>query len=92
MADRFEITGAPCQSEDPETFFPDPTEIIKIHKAKSLCGSCDPQTKSKCLSFAMENNIAYGIWGGLTEDERKSIKRKGQRNKYKSYVSVVGEY
>ena len=89
-----EIVNAPCQEKgvDPETFFPDPTDTAKIHLAKSICGKCDVVTKSACLSFAFTHSINYGVFGGLTEDERKSVKRKGQRNKYKSYVSVVGEY
>jgi WhiB family redox-sensing transcriptional regulator len=86
---RFEITGAPCQSTDPETFFPDATEFAKIAEAKSFCGQCNPDTKLKCLTFALTNNVVYGVFGGLTEDERKRIKRKGQTHQY---ISVTKEY
>jgi len=91
---KIEITNAPCQAKgiDPETFFPDPTDLERIKLAKSLCGKCDLVTKSACLNFALNNNVAYGIFGGMTENERKSIKRKESRSKYKSYVSVIGDY
>jgi len=75
------IENAPCQSTDPEIFFPDPMDTEKINNAKSVCASCNPTTKGKCLSFALSNSIRYGIWGGLTEAERESIKRKMNRSK-----------
>jgi hypothetical protein len=73
------IDNAPCQTVDPETFFPDPTDTAGITKAKTLCGSCSQEIKTKCLSFALTNKIYYGIWGGLTELERKSLIRKQYR-------------
>lgn len=77
--DRFEITNAPCQSKeiDPEIFFPDPTDLDTTRKAKLLCLSCKSQFD--CLSFAMKTN-SHGIWGGKTDDERRSIKRKMYRS------------
>ena len=74
-----DISGAPCQSTDPEIFFPDSMDTKKIALAKSFCNKCKGQTE--CLSFAMSNKIQYGVWGGLTEAERYSLKRKQQRNK-----------
>jgi WhiB family redox-sensing transcriptional regulator len=74
------ITDAPCQSVDPEIFFPDPTDVIKTREAKSLCNKCNPLSKNQCLSFAMANKIQYGIWGGLTQDERKNLRRRESRH------------
>ena len=74
-----DIDDAPCQTVDPEIFFPDPTDVIGIKKAKTLCGSCDQEIKNKCLSFALTNKIHYGVWGGLTEIERKSLIRQQYR-------------
>jgi len=73
------IKDAPCQSVDPETFFPDPTDVLKTREAKSLCKQCKPETKNDCLTFALTNKIGYGIWGGLTTDERRNLKRREQR-------------
>ncbi|CAB4179355.1 Transcription factor WhiB [uncultured Caudovirales phage] len=89
---KIEITNAPCQQGvDPEIFFPDPTDVERIHQAKTLCGQCDPVTKNACLTFAITNSVQYGIFGGLTEQERNNLRRRENR-KYKQYVSVIGEY
>ena len=80
MADleiRFDIKNAPCQSNgDPEVFFADPTDHEKIREAKSLCRQCD--SVDRCLSFAIKTN-SQGIWGGLTDNERKAYKRRIER-------------
>jgi WhiB family redox-sensing transcriptional regulator len=73
------IDDAPCQSTDPEVFFPDATDTISIQIAKNFCAECPTNTKAKCLTFALENNITYGVWGGLTEDERYRMRRQQQR-------------
>jgi len=75
-----DIDDAPCQTVDPEIFFPDPTDNAGITKAKTLCGNCDTEIKNKCLSFALSNRVRYGIWGGLTEVERASLLRKQYRS------------
>jgi len=89
MSAKFEINNAPCQSVNPEIFFPDPTDYVTIQTAKSLCAQCEPVTKSVCLNFSITNRTDYGIWGGLTEDERRSIQRKKQRHRYQT---VIKEY
>ena len=75
------IDEAPCQSTDPETFFTDPTETEKIVLAKTFCDRCQPVNKHACLSFALTNKVKYGIWGGLTPDERQTLIRRQSRNK-----------
>lgn len=76
-----DIKGAPCQSTDPDTFFPDTTDYKQINLAKSFCNECNVVTKNECLSFALDNSIHYGVWGGKTEAERKLIKRRVSRLK-----------
>lgn len=73
------INDAPCQSTDPETFFPDPTEVEKIKIAKDFCATCKTDVRIKCLAFAIENKIRYGVWGGLTEHERINLRRQQLR-------------
>ena len=75
------IDNAPCQTVDPEIFFPDPTDFVGIEKAKTLCGNCDQENKTKCLSFALTNKVKYGVWGGLTSDERYKLVRQQNRSK-----------
>ena len=45
--------------------------------AKTICNSCP--VKQPCLEFAMETNQKYGIWGGYTDKERGSLKRRRAR-------------
>lgn len=78
------IKDAPCQSVDPETFFPDPTDLALTREAKSLCKQCKPDTRNDCLTFAITNKIGYGIWGGLTQDERKNLRRRENRSESKN--------
>ena len=43
-------------------------------RAKAICRACSVQ--SECLEFAIENSEKFGIWGGLSERERRRIKRQ----------------
>ncbi|MFC9431605.1 WhiB family transcriptional regulator [Streptomyces sp. NPDC056987] len=56
--------------EDAEAvFFPQPRDHEAIAEAKELCGWCP--VRRECLNFALENVLKEGIWGGLTEAERR---------------------
>jgi len=71
---------AACRGEDPELFFPVGSTgpaLDQIAEAKEVCGRCPVQ--EACLDFALNTGQAYGIWGGLTEDERRSLRRRRQR-------------
>ena len=86
--DRFDITGAPCQSDvDPELFFPDSMDHEKIAKAKAVCKECS--VTIECLTFAIATH-SEGIWGGLTTTERKNYKRRVDRfNAHQSKASEL---
>ncbi|MCZ4103698.1 WhiB family transcriptional regulator [Streptomyces sp. H39-C1] len=62
-----------CYGMDPEdadaVFFPGPRDHADIAEAKELCGWCP--VRRDCLNFALENVLKEGIWGGLTEAERR---------------------
>lgn len=64
--------GALCAQTDPEAFFPDPGGNTK--EIKKICSKCD--AKEDCLEYALENDERWGIWGGLTERERRRLKRR----------------
>ena len=53
---------------DPETFF-DPT---REREAVTICNRCP--VMQRCLTYALENNEAHGVWGGLTESQRAQLK------------------
>jgi len=71
---------AACQSADPELFFPssqsDPS-LVAIQAAKRVCRGCPVQPQ--CLEFALSARLEHGVWGGLSEDERRSLRRSRQR-------------
>jgi WhiB family redox-sensing transcriptional regulator len=70
-------TNAICRDTDPELFFHVGTTgqaLLQIAKAKGVCCQCP--VKVECLDFAMETNQDTGIWGGLSEDERRNLRRQ----------------
>lgn len=67
---------AGCQSIDPDVFFPDRTSDHGA-AAKAICRGCPVRTQ--CLEFAIATRLDHGIWGGLTETERRSLRRSRQR-------------
>lgn len=60
--------SAACANVDPELFFPDAGGRGSVRKARIICQGC-PVAK-QCLEFALESNIRFGIFGGLTPSER----------------------
>ena len=75
-------TRAACSTEDPELFFPIGTTgpaVEQVEAAKRVCSGCE--VREDCLEFALASNQEAGIWGGLTEDERRTLKRARQRRR-----------
>lgn len=73
---------AVCRDEDPELFFPvgnSGPALAQIAKAKLVCNRC-PVT-SQCLRWALETGQDAGVWGGLSEDERRALKRRNRRGR-----------
>lgn len=73
---------AACRNEDPELFFPVGTTgpaPLQTDEAKAVCHRC-PVTE-QCLTWALENRVPDGVWGGLSEDERRGLLRHIQRTK-----------
>jgi WhiB family redox-sensing transcriptional regulator len=59
-----------CAQTDPEAFFPEKGGSTR--EAKRVCRSCE--VRAECLEYALENDERFGIWGGLSERERRRIK------------------
>lgn len=60
-----------CAQTDPEAFFPEKGGSTR--EAKRVCSSCE--VRAECLSYALENDERFGIWGGLSERERRRLRR-----------------
>ena len=63
---------AACRDKDPELFFP-----VGNTEAKAVCRTC--KVIDACLKCALDTNQDYGVWGGLSEDERRALKRRAMR-------------
>ncbi|MGO1306917.1 MAG: WhiB family transcriptional regulator [Microbacterium gubbeenense] len=67
-------TEALCAQTDPEAFFPEKGGSTR--DAKRVCETCD--VRAQCLEYALANDERFGIWGGLSERERRRLKREQQ--------------
>ncbi|MEU6929481.1 WhiB family transcriptional regulator [Streptomyces sp. NPDC046385] len=61
-----------CAQAGPEFFFPAPGSSTR--EAKQLCGACPG--RAACLEYALTHDERFGVWGGLSEKERISLKRR----------------
>ncbi len=65
-------TDALCAQTDPEAFFPEKGGSTR--DAKKVCGSC--HVRAQCLEYALANDERFGIWGGLSERERRRLRKR----------------
>lgn len=68
---------AACSYEDPELFFPiggTGIALLQIEDAKAVCWRCPVVTQ--CLDWALTVGEDAGVWGGMSEEERRSLKRR----------------
>ena len=68
-----------CRDTDPALFFPVGTTGIAVEQiasAKAVCEACD--VKEPCLRFALETNQDSGVWGGMSEEERRHVRRQAR--------------
>jgi len=61
-----------CAQTDPEAFFPEKGGSTR--EAKKICGGCE--VRSECLEYALAHDERFGIWGGLSERERRRLRRR----------------
>jgi WhiB family redox-sensing transcriptional regulator len=62
---------ARCKQASPDELF---VRGAEQHKAKQICAGCP--VRAECLAEALDNGIEWGVWGGLTERERRAVLRK----------------
>ncbi len=61
-----------CAQTDPEAFFPEKGGSTR--EAKRVCTGCE--VRAECLEYALANDERFGIWGGLSERERRRLKKQ----------------
>jgi WhiB family transcriptional regulator, redox-sensing transcriptional regulator len=78
---------AACRDVDPELFFPignTGPALLQIEEAKRVCQSC--AVLDSCLQWALESGQDAGVWGGLSEDERRALKRRTSRIRARAHA------
>lgn len=74
---------AACASVDPELFFPlglrgeSGSYEAQVREVKAICAHCP--VRGACLDDALASGMDHGIWGGMTEDERKLLRKPRSR-------------
>jgi WhiB family transcriptional regulator, redox-sensing transcriptional regulator len=84
------VHRARCKDEDPELFFPIGTTgpaATQIEQAKAICMQCD--VRAHCLDWALATGQDAGVWGGLSEEERRAL-RRARRRETASHRMAVG--
>lgn len=67
------VSRGNCHGVDPNDFFPERGDHLRLHTAKAVCAGCE--VRNECLEYALSPPIEkFGIWGGLSEHERRSIR------------------
>ena len=64
-------SAAACRDSAPDDLF---VRGAEQHRAKLICSGCPVRTE--CLAEALDNQVEWGVWGGLTERERRAIVRR----------------
>lgn len=62
---------AACRTTDPDFLF---VQGAAQNRAKAICMGCDVRTE--CLADALDNRVEFGVWGGMTERERRALLRR----------------
>lgn len=63
---------ANCRGADADLFFPE--RGASTRRAKAICGACE--VRVQCLEYAIVNGEKFGIWGGMSERERRRVRRE----------------
>lgn len=71
MFDRDWAAKAACRTADPDTLF---VQGAAQNRAKAICAGC--QVRTECLADALDNHVEFGVWGGMTERERRALLRR----------------
>ena len=65
------VAASACRNADPDELF---VTGAAQNRAKAVCSGCPVRTE--CLSDALDNRVEFGVWGGMTERERRALLRR----------------
>ena len=71
---------AACLTADPELFFPISSSgpaLRQVARAKAICARCE--IEQACLGYALDAGPIQGVWGGMTEEERRPLRQRERR-------------
>ena len=66
------VVFSACRDKDGDVFFPESKAAEQT--ALSICATCPVQ--AECLDYALEADIRFGVWGGMTEKQRRRLVRR----------------
>lgn len=69
--------SAECAKPGKPYMFPHERDAVAVELAKDTCAACP--VRQQCLNEALGRNESFGIWGGMTTDERRALRRKSAR-------------
>ena len=82
--------SAACLTSDTELFFPigvTGPAIPQLEEAKRVCAGCP--VRAICLDWAIRVGVDHGVWGGLSGEERRSLKRRTRRDEAPQRDGVI---
>lgn len=77
---------AACRENEPDELF---VRGAEQNKAKMVCSGCVVRTE--CLAEALDNQIEWGVWGGMTERERRALLRRRPGASWRSVLETARE-
>ena len=78
---------AACREVDPELFFPignSGPALLQIEEARQVCHRCP--VMDECLRWAIDSGQDAGVWGGMSEDERRALKGRTIRLRARAHA------
>jgi hypothetical protein len=72
------LQKAYCNNKPTKDFFPGQGDTTVKKVIQENCNNCE--VKQPCLNYAIKNSIRYGIWGGTSERQRRSLRREYKKN------------
>jgi WhiB family transcriptional regulator, redox-sensing transcriptional regulator len=78
---------AACRGADPDELF---VQGAAQNRAKLLCQGC--RVRTECLADALDNRVEFGVWGGMTERERRALlRRRPQVTSWRALLAAARE-